>query len=123
MAVSKSVMIMLHAAEVMSMPKFSPGDPVWVHQIAGLPSSVLYPPGEHATTIIRLVTDRQPWWNPADHYEIDLPRPADCRRVVAPEWALRPRRDDYQQHEPLGTRADLGKAFYEEVEKEVTSGS
>lgn len=86
------------------MPKFSPGDPVWVHQIAGIESSAIFPPGEHATTILALVHDPAPWWLLIQHYEIDLPHPANVRRVVAPEFALRPRRDDYQQHEPLGSR-------------------
>ena len=76
-------------------PRFSAGDPVWAQ----------VPPNgrEVAAVVLSLVG-----LCPQGHVVYNL----HCDEFGEGEGCepfIRPRRDDYQQHEPLGSRADLDK--------------
>lgn len=75
--------------------KFSPGDPVWARQEKNMPT---LPAGEHAGTVIARPLN---WYS---RYEVDLlyHKPKFSWFGFL-ESELRPRRDDYQQHEGLGS--------------------
>ena len=80
--------------------RYTAGDPVWVKGGDGLP------PGELAGS----VTGDYPHWRPGVWYKVTVfgyPAPMDGTDwKVRDDW-LRPRRDDYQQHESLGERDQL----------------
>lgn len=85
--------------------KFKPGDPVWV-RTRGIPEATA---GEYPAVILGVSTSRGlPW------YRIDVIT-VRGRIWIANERNLRPRRDDYQQHEGLGSRDDLLKPLDETV--------
>jgi hypothetical protein len=95
-------------------PKFKAGDPVWVKHNETR--------REYPAFIIQFLNIICPGHG-AWFYELSIegfPGRWDC----CEPW-LRPRRDDYQQHEPLGSRADLtkpimtDKVFGEIVEIEI----
>lgn len=97
------------------MAKFKPGDSVWIRQPPEATQSLNYlPVGEHPTVVKGLVEDPLCYWPDVQHYVLDMQPPPGRRRVVAPEFALRPRRDDYQQHEGLGTREQLDDIIHHE---------
>lgn len=78
------------------MTKFKPGDPVWVRSNGSRAA-----PGEYAGVVTGVEEH--------GYYHVDIPA---CRHPLGCEWTsherfLRPRRDDYQQREPLGSRRDL----------------
>lgn len=82
--------------------KFSPGDPVWARS-TGRNLKNQPPAGEYAATVLE---EDSPDW-----YRIEILsylNPLTSDHVF---WCkgkhLRPRRDDYQQHEPRSTRDDL----------------
>lgn len=88
------------------MAKFSPGDPVWAREDG---SGNLLSPGEYPAVIICVLD----WLSSDGHlyYQIELPT------ISLPEWSswkaytrenmLRPRRDDYQQHEQLDSMDEV----------------
>lgn len=88
------------------MPKFNPGDPVWARVVMmdrppSLPNAIWTgaPPGEYAAVIVTEVY--------RETYMIDcisLNRPG--YDMLCGSHYLRPRRDDYQQHEGLGSREE-----------------
>lgn len=89
--------------------KFSPGDLVWIRTYAKMEKRI--PPGEHAAIVVRLYFTGED----GQYYLIDVPsfparqyEPSALTDMwVANERYLRPRRDDYQQHEGLGSRDKL----------------
>lgn len=86
--------------------KFNPGDPVWVRsegdhcprgELAGVISSFF---GKRPTS--RYAGDQ--------HWRVQIagvPCPYNDAGWVVPETLIRPRRDDYQQHEPRTTMRDV----------------
>lgn len=88
-----------------SVPKFKAGDPVWVRSEGDNAAA-----GEYKGEIIK--TAEVPICpQGAFQYRVNIegcPSPTN-KAWIACEHYLRPRRDDYQQHEPLGNRADLDK--------------
>jgi hypothetical protein len=82
----------------MSEPKFKAGDPVWVKHTDTR--------REYPAFIIKFLNDICPGHN-AWLYELSIEGFPGQWDSCEP-W-IRPRRDDYQQHEPLGSRADLTK--------------
>ena len=96
------------------IPKFKAGDLVWAWS-DGTSAS----PGEHAAQIIQPLDSLCP--GHADHhYRVDV---FDTISLfggwIICESFLRPRRDDYQQREPLGSRKDLDKPLAEEFDTET----
>lgn len=89
------------------MSKFKPGDPVWARAIP-LPKSYFkpwqreIPPGEYAGNIVTIDRISDAGF-PVYHVSIQLGL-SECG-----ESYLRPRRDDYQQHEGKGDRSLLDK--------------
>lgn len=101
------------------MSKFSPGDPVWVRSIG-----YVNPPGEYPGTILlsRFLCY-------ADEYRVEIPTTGPNNRGwIVEEAYLRSRRDDYQQHEGLGSMnriikaPDLTEASVEELCKNILAG-
>lgn len=94
-----------------STPKFKAGDPVWVLSV-----STERPTGEYAGVIIA-VTDKLCTAHDAILYGVEIPfcpHPTGIAGWAVCEPYLRPRRDDYQQHEPLGSKKDLDKILSED---------
>jgi hypothetical protein len=95
--------------------KFSPGDPVWAWT-CGLPEWNIRP-GEHAAVVLSIctgVTGECEHSRPFPGYEIDVlgtPCIAPGKTWCASPEYLRPRRDDYQQHEPLGSMNKIKPLF------------
>ncbi len=90
------------------MPKFSPGDPVWVKHDGRRFGTVR----EYPAVIAEISPDHPLTFlvSPTPVYGIEVegvPRPASGRPWVVSEPCLRPRRDDYQQHEPCMSMAEL----------------
>lgn len=86
--------------------KFKINDPVWAQS-----NGTNFPPGEMAATILAVVTDKTDKAYGGD-YRIDLqlhPLPRNGKGWLVFERRLRPRRDDYQQHEPLGSMLNIDK--------------
>ena len=92
--------------------KFYPGDPVWLRAVgADKSNEVLLPDGEHAAVVEKYceactMENLLIAFEPMYHVAV---MPTNYR-VSATEGCLRPRRDDYQQHEglllvPAGRRA------------------
>lgn len=88
-----------------SVPKFKAGDPVWVRSV-----DEARPKGEYAGTVT-LVTDVPCPLHEARIYGVEVPSVpiSGYEGWAVCEPFLRPRRDDYQQREPLGSRQDLDK--------------
>lgn len=85
--------------------KFNPNDPVWVKSLgARVPDCI--PAGEHAGVVVAWYESFQTIYGIPGYIVILC---QDYARIACAEHRLRPRRDDYQQHEPLGSRADLDK--------------
>lgn len=85
--------------------KFKVGDPVWARSAAG----DVNPPGEYVGTVVRTTDVVCPSHN-APFYGVeipDLPVESPLKAWLVCESRLRPRRDDYQQHEPRVRRSDL----------------
>lgn len=107
--------------------KFKPGDPVWAHTIGGLYGISA---GEYAAVVLGICNGSKCLFHEGGKcYQIDvleIKSPVPDQNWCSHEDALRPRRDDYQQHEPRVTRADLDRALNAPLEKEkvtLTSGS
>jgi hypothetical protein len=79
-------------------PKFKAGDPVWAKHTETR--------REYPAFIIQFLNITCPGHD-AWLYELSI-ESFPGRWACCESW-LRPRRDDYQQHEPLGSRADLDK--------------
>lgn len=86
--------------------KFNPGDPVWARLVEGpLPAHIASGTpykGEHPATVVRP--------NGAHCYKIDCLDLAPIKPYtgwIIHEKNLRPRRDDYQQHEARTTMRDI----------------
>lgn len=98
------------------MNTYNPGDPVWAR------ASRLLPVGEHAAVVIERLDHFLSGCCGGVGYTLDVLN-YPCSVPGKHWWAclcrLRPRRDDYQQHEPLGTRQDLGVDFRKECELEA----
>lgn len=99
------------------MPKFSPGDPVWVREDG---SGNYLSPGEYPAIVIcrsnRLSSKGYPL------YQIDLPSiklPAWAAAAHTPENMMRPRRDDYQQQEKLGSMDEVFTPKFDERSLEL----
>lgn len=88
------------------MPKFSPGDPVWLRAInipGYQPNHIA--PGEYSAVISPCTA---PYWvepyGVGPIYVLDVQAFDLC---IAREEFIRPRRDDYQQHEKLGSMNEV----------------
>lgn len=89
------------------MPKYNPGDPVWVRSLGQR-----LPAGEHAAEIIDHCAAR--YCNYEDCYTLEVYNyPCIIPVLEIPgHWHvgsmyIRPRRDDYQQKEPLGSMSSI----------------
>ena len=84
--------------------KFKPGDPVWARS-----DGSIFPAGEYAAVILSLKDEHCPGHNAA-WYRLDVfaigPAPFGDGWILC-EHYIRPRRDDYQQHEPRVSWTDL----------------
>lgn len=100
------------------MAKFKPGDPVWARVIDC--NLDLIPIGEHAAIVSGEDFPRhiRPLGNGLI-YGVDIPPWGLC--VIREEF-LRPRRDDYQQHEGLGARDQLNKPIFDPHERSKILG-
>ena len=97
------------------MPKFSPGDPVWARC-----DGVRFPLGEYAAVVIESSPAAQflTEFTKKQFYTVDIqncPPPPGRFGWTISEGFLRPRRDDYQQHEGLGSRDKLTNPLADEV--------
>jgi hypothetical protein len=86
--------------------KFFPGDPVWARS-TGRDLNNQPPAAEYAATVLE---EERPEW-----YRIEILSYVNPLTHDHIFWSkgkfLRPRRDDYQQHEPLSTRDDLDRVI------------
>jgi hypothetical protein len=85
--------------------KFNPGDPVWVkitERYQGHLTKSL-PLGEIAGVVDGISSRRH--ISGYTLYDVTIPQ----GKLWVVYYRLRPRRDDYQQHEPRSTRADLDR--------------
>lgn len=80
--------------------KFKSGDPVWVRSEG--PPNDDPPKGEHAGVVLGEYDWPFGW--PHTSYQVEV---GESTPWVCAEPCLRPRRDDYQQHEPRVSREDL----------------
>jgi len=97
--------------------RYNPGDPVWARNV-GFNEM---PRGEHVAVIIGSEKRLSHMTPCGDVYAVDVqgqPPPPSGPWVFC-VCCLRPRRDDYQQHEPIGARKDLGIDFQKECEDEM----
>lgn len=78
----------------MNEPKFKSGDLVWAQT---------WPYGKEVAAVVVSVAGKCR----SDHWIYYVESLLNKGEVCEPY--IRPRRDDYQQHEPLGRRADLDK--------------
>lgn len=86
------------------MSMFKPGDPVWVKSLGPAMHDEI-PAGEHAGVVEKYCDAfMRIFFIPGYEVELCEHRPS---HICAAEHRLRPRRDDYQQHEPLGSRSKL----------------
>lgn len=85
----------------MNTPKFKPGDPVWATLANG---------GE-VPAVIDWIAPYAPYTCTEGHTVYNLRDGDDVGDCCEP--FIRPRRDDYQQHEPLGSRADLDNLIHQ----------
>lgn len=101
------------------MPKFNPGDPVWAQGRCTI-SKCPIPPGENAAVITRVFNAPCPCITCKGHeaYGLDI-----CPGYMVCVCVLRPRRDDYQQHEGLGSRDQLDDILYHEDNVPVLDGT
>jgi hypothetical protein len=87
--------------------KFNPGDPVWVRSYGAKRDDAI-PAGEHAGIVVEETT----WFiNIFGILGYSVTLCQSSVTIFAAENRLRPRRDDYQQKKPLGSRADLDKSL------------
>lgn len=89
-----------------STPKFKAGDPVWARS-----EGDNAPSGEYKGIILYQEKGSLCFLHNRFEYRVEIegvPSP-ETRPWLICECYLRPRRDDYQQHEPLGSRKDLDK--------------
>lgn len=88
------------------MAKFSPGDPVWLRAVnipGREPNHIA--PGEYSAVISPCTA---PYW--AEPYGVGPIYVLDVQAFdlcIAREEFIRPRRDDYQQHQALGSKKQL----------------
>lgn len=81
--------------------KFSPGDPVWAYSDG---SFRLAPQGEYPAIVKSYYGYFECTDDTWQHfYLIEVPTVSTERAFEIDETSLRPRRDDYQQHEGLGS--------------------
>jgi hypothetical protein len=93
--------------------KFKPGDPVWARS-----NGYNFPVGEYTAIVIRATGINCPNHS-VPYYDIEIetvPLPAGFDHWVICERFLRPRRDDYQQHEPRVSQEDLLKSIQKPVD-------
>jgi hypothetical protein len=95
--------------------KFKPGDPVWARRDRRdyENDGQTIPPGEYAAIVTKVLRVSE-FGQDYRLRLLDNPLPG----VAAEPW-LRPRRDDYQQHEPRVTREELDSVIRTEGPVEV----
>lgn len=79
--------------------RFKTGDPVWARS-----RGMYYPAGEYPAVLLRI----DYWVGPQAVWIMDVFTMPGMEYTCG-ESQLRPRRDDYQQHEPLGRMTDTDK--------------
>lgn len=86
------------------MAKFKLADPVWAKS-----EGTYIPAGEYAAEIT-LVAKCE--CGGSAYAFVHVIGPYSGNEFTGCERLLRPRRDDYQQHEPLGNMADVRREYY-----------